>query len=1058
MIKTGLSPIIIFFLIFSVFQVGCLHACAGVSYAGTGDIIDVQEQSQSGKIFMTAGEYAWVRAHPVIRLGFDPEFAPFEFLSPAGKYRGAAADYAKLVANRIGVRFEPVTGLAWKIVIKEAVKKNIDILPCVGIIKSRKSFIEFSDPYLFFPRVVVTRKNTRIKGPDQLAHLRVGVQVQSSHAGFLKEKTRISPVLFPTFRHALLALSRGTIDAVVGNLAVATYEIGNLALSNLKIADYLSREPIPLAFGIRNDWPVLKNLVNRALKSITLREKARIQEKWFPVESTIPESSPDLSWFRETLPSQEKQWLADHPLIRVCSDPFWAPVEFRNKKGKFAGIAVEYLRILEKHLGIHFVIQDISAWSSGLDLVRQGKMDLLSAVMYTRSRKDSLVFTSPYLEIPAAIFTGTGMPYIGSLSELNGKRVGVVKGYAIEELIREDYPGLVLVPVKTTEDGLGLLEKQKIQAFVGGILTTGYYIGKLKNTSLKVAGETPYTIRLSMAVRRELAPLADIIEKCLARFPESEKNRIYRKWISIQYDHGTDFSLLFKVLVPVVFLFLLFIYWVRRLKQEIYHRQMTEKALVQARKEAEQANQTKTIFLANMSHEIRTPLNAILGYSQLLVRDTNLTSEQKESLQTINKSGEHLLGLINDILEISKIEAGKHTLEPKVFDLFRLLSDLDLMFRMKTNEKGLAFEITKPGDSVRFVLGDEGKICQVLINLLGNAVKFTSRGHVFLTVNVRNVSDEPGNSGQTDQRIILEFVIEDTGKGMSDEDLEKIFNSFEQAEPDATTGGTGLGLAISREYARLMEGDIHVKSRRGHGSVFTFFCAVRSGSPDSCGQELIRKTFKALKPGEKSVHVLVADDSRVNRALLRKILTAKGFKVMEAMNGKEAVDLFCDRKPGIILMDLVMPGLNGLDAIRKIRQLPGGDQVLIIAVTASVMKEDRETVLKAGADHFLGKPFREEELFSMIEECPGVEFFYEASSPSVKPGRTDSYKKLDHIPEPIYDNMIKALELGHIKTIHGVIQSIYPHDSGLALTLKKLADAYDFNAIRQIFKPRDADR
>ncbi len=1012
--------------------------------------------AESNAIDLTPREKAWIKDHPALKVGFDPEFAPFEFLSGDGHYQGAAAEYLSLLEGRTGIRFVPVAYPTWKEALEQFDEGRIDILSCLGVTGERKEKMIFSIPYLYFPRVVVTRKEQAVSGIQDLAGLRVAVQERSSHLGFLRENTDIEPVVFPSFIQAMQALSAGRADAVLGNLAVASHTMATQSLSNLKIAAQVSDTPLPLAMGIPKNMPVLKQIVDRGLASIAPREHDRIRKRWFPVD--IEMQRPLL---QSLLSQEDKAWLSRHQVIRVFIDPNMAPVAFRDARGEFKGIAVDYLDLLETHLGIRFEPQNVPTMSQGLDLAEKGELDLVSAVMAPEGRDTPLDYTRPFVEIPVVVFTGSDTTYIGDLSELRGQKVGVVRGHAYADAMEKDFPMLTPVPVDTIEEGLRMLKRDKLDAFAGAILTTGYYVGKLQDTSLKVAGETPYSERLSMAASPEMAPLKKMIDRFFDLLPEAEKNRIYREWISIQYKKGVDMSLLFKALLPLMMLLALFGYWVNRLVLEIRRRKQTEEALTVARAEAEKANQAKSIFLANMSHEIRTPMNAILGYSQLLARDDNFTKDQRESLRIINRSGEHLLGLINDILEISKIEAGRHTLDLEDFDLYRLLDDLEAMFRVRTREKGLDFSIDKAGALLQWVRADQGKIRQILINLLGNAVKFAEEGHVRLEVR----SEETGETGEAQGTIRLSFVLEDTGPGVPEELRDRIFGSFEQAQ--GVRGGTGLGLAISRRYARLMAGDIQAGPRRqGHGAVFTFTCEA---SPGSAREEEDRTPSGRVVGIRDNVPVraLIADDRDTNRDLLRRMLEQAGFLVRTADDGAQAVRIFSDWRPRVVLMDLVMPRLDGWEAIRKIREKAGPDRAAIIAVSASVLQEEEANVLAAGADGFLGKPFQEEDLFALLENHAGIQFDREVEvsedaaretadgKPGSSPDPGDPVRKL---PPDLTRAMARALELGQIQVIQEIIETIVrDHDPVLGRSLHTMADNFDFVSLGKIFQTEEEE-
>ncbi|MEZ4528357.1 MAG: ABC transporter substrate binding protein [Desulfobacterales bacterium] len=404
---------------------------------------------------------------------------------------------------------------------------------------------------------------------------------------------------------------------------------------------------------------------------------------------------------------------------------------------------------------------------------------------------------------------------------------------------------------------------------------------------------------------------------------------------------------------------------------DISERKKAEQALHNAKDDADRANKAKSAFLANMSHELRTPLNAVLGFSQLMARDSQISTEHREMLETIIGSGEHLLHLINDVLEMSRIEAGHMELEKENFDLIRTVDAVREMMVPRASEKGLELIVECDPDLPRYVCTDQMKLRQVLINLLNNAVKFTKEGGVTLRVKAEK-------SGSDAKNFPLVFEIEDTGPGITEEDRADLFNAFVQARSLEKNGeGTGLGLAISRSFVQLMGGDISVISSIGQGSVFRFHIQAEAATAKEQHLSKVPRRVTGLAPGQPEFRILIVEDRPESRVLLNRLLRSVGFAVREAVNGKEGVEMFEKWHPHLIWMDMRMPVMDGYAATRQIRTLPGGDGCIIIALTASAFEEQKNLVLSAGCDDFIRKPFRTEDIFEAMHRHIGVRYVYD---------------------------------------------------------------------------------
>lgn len=387
-------------------------------------------------------------------------------------------------------------------------------------------------------------------------------------------------------------------------------------------------------------------------------------------------------------------------------------------------------------------------------------------------------------------------------------------------------------------------------------------------------------------------------------------------------------------------------------------------SLLAATRAAENANRVKSEFLAKMSHELRTPLNAVIGFSQLMSRTQSLSPDQQRNLEIIHRSGQHLLTLINDVLALSKIEAGGTRLDPVDTDLARLLDEVAEMLRIRAQAAGLALLLELDGvHSGLAVKVDSVKLRQVLINLLGNALKFTQQGSVRLLVSAQEVNGQAR----------VAFTIRDTGVGMSPADLQRIFEPFVQVGSHTGEGGTGLGLAISRQYVELLGGELEVESELGSGSVFRFALTVPLAQAAPAAPVVLGQVL-GLDEAQRGKRVLVADDDRESQMLLGELLEPLGFVVAYADDGVEALSRINSFTPHLVLMDWRMPQMDGLATIRRIRGQSGITQPRIIMCTASAFEEQCTVALEAGADAFLRKPLNVNELYAHIENQLGLHF------------------------------------------------------------------------------------
>lgn len=458
-------------------------------------------------------------------------------------------------------------------------------------------------------------------------------------------------------------------------------------------------------------------------------------------------------------------------------------------------------------------------------------------------------------------------------------------------------------------------------------------------------------------------------------------------------------------------------------------------SLVQERTaQLQAANIAKSNFLANMSHELRTPLNAILGFTQIMERDRDIPTDAQENLQIINRSGQHLLDLINDVLEISKIEAGQQDVYIRAFRLQPLLQTLEGLYRHRAEGKGLVFIADYADDLPPIVQTDERKLRQIILNLLSNAVKFTRDGHIVLRA--------------TYVRRTLIIEVQDTGPGIAPHDHTHIFESFAQSSDNGFHEGTGLGLAISRRFARLLGGDITLSSTPGAGSCFRVALPAPLAEVPIDDATALERRVASLAPDQPAYKILVVDEQRENRLLVRKMLAPLGFEVAEAENGQLALERHAAWPADLILMDIRMPVMDGYEATRRIKASPAPPP--IIALTASAFADKRRAMLVAGCDDYLSKPFREQDLLVKLSEHLGARYVYADSPPLNAPPPSLTPDDLHDLPPKWRAALHYAARSANSEHALACIDEVAAAHPALATQLRDLVAVFRFDVLMHL--------
>lgn len=657
----------------------------------------------------------------------------------------------------------------------------------------------------------------------------------------------------------------------------------------------------------------------------------------------------------ELIDDSEQKWLNEHPNLTVGISPNAPPYQYLNDKGELCGIFIDFLSIIEKRLDYKFKKVYDSDFSKLLSDVKSGNVDVLLEIQKTDERAKFLNFTPAILSHSHVIVTRNSQKGIHSIKDLHDKNIAVVNKFAIQEYLTVNFPDIKLTPYFEDIECLRSVSTGNTDAFICQQAVATYYIENEGISNLKIAGEIDYKNNLAIASRKDYSVLSSILTKAVNSISHEEKQDIYTKWLSFKvvpfYQEARFWAMIALVIVLVLIIISLFYI---ALKQKV--RQKT-KELELAKNKAEESDRLKTAFLANLSHEIRTPMNGIVGFSSLLKEPDITEDERLENITMIDKSVNRLLNIINDLVDISKIEAGIVEISNSQTNINELIDIIYTTFKPEADKKRITFQCEKAlfvGDEI--IYSDQEKINIILRNLVKNAFKYTERGTI--------------EFGYEIDGKFIQFFVKDTGMGIPKDRQAEIFKRFIQADisDKLALQGAGLGLSIAQAYVEMLGGTIWVESEEDKGSIFHFKIPF-----NQLEKEI--ENIESNKP-EKSnnntdnLKILIAEDEDLVSKFLAVVLKGISSKILFAKTGKEALDL-CRNHPDInlILMDLKMPEMDGLEATSQIRKF--NKDVLIIAQTAYALAGDKEKTYQAGCNDYISKPIIKEELLAMIQKHCG---------------------------------------------------------------------------------------
>jgi len=715
------------------------------------------------------------------------------------------------------------------------------------------------------------------------------------------------------------------------------------------------------------------------------------------------------------LTSEEQKYIDTHPTLLMGAHPNWMPMS-GVVDGKLTGLMGEYALKIEEKTGMKILVSRKNEMEEIKGMMHNKEIDILLEDLNDGTLKEDYI-ASYTAEIPVVIAMYGKHNYVYSLLELENKKIAISKNSVYKYQFYKDYPKINFYEVSSLQEGLNGVRNRKYDAMLSTGIQIDYWLNKSGISKIDIVGQTDKFLKVSLFVDKSNPLLASIIEKVLKSITVDEQYKMNQKWISTNFITSIDYTLVYIVSGFSLFIIISLVYWSRKLKKEVRKRKDAEE-------EASKANAMKSMFLANMSHEIRTPMNSVIGFSDLLAT-TELDTKQSGYVNSIKAGAKSLLTLINDILDVSKIEAGKMQLESAAVDVRAIMKDMQSIFEVKCNEKSLSFILEIEDDIPSVIRSDETRIRQIIINLLSNAIKFTEKGSVTLSLKLRDNTS-------------LEFCVKDSGIGIPLSEQSRIFDSFTQqlGQSAKQYGGTGLGLSISSKLAKLLGGTLECHSDGFNGSSFIFLLK----DSEVLETEVVEKTTQEDNVKFLRQRVLIADDVEENTLLLQDMLERLNLKVVSTKDGLEAYNQAMKRKFDIVLTDIRMPILDGNELLKKLRE-SRYKSTPIIAVTASVMKEHKSELVKNGFDAVFDKPVEFKKLAIMLQKYLDFELVETDNSTSIQQENSTEFT-LSNIPKELQEEYENAIKSGMFDDLGEFANSCLKLASELQRDdLKKFADA-----------------